>query len=126
MPINLEGSIISHRMYCLLSSKNFRFQGKGLKKLFLKYLGPFNVIDMVGKNACRLDLPDSWAMHNVVHVNLLRPYKGSPPSVIPDTKVPIFDNIPQYQVKTLLAHRIAHQGSKRISEFLAEWKHLSP
>jgi hypothetical protein len=59
--------------YVLLSSKNFRFEGKGKRKLYPKFVGPFQIDRMCGPNAVMLSLPPDWTIHNVFHVSLLRP-----------------------------------------------------
>jgi hypothetical protein len=45
------------------------------KKLDQCYKGPFNIIECIGKQAYRLDLPSRWKrIHPVFHVSLLEPY----------------------------------------------------
>ena len=41
------------------------------KKLEDKFLGPFEVIESVGKQAYRLKLPSRWRIYNVFHMSLL-------------------------------------------------------
>ena len=53
----------------LLSSKNIIITGKNKRKLFPKFLGPFLITEMVGKNAARLELPTDWGLHDVFHVS---------------------------------------------------------
>ncbi|KZV44059.1 hypothetical protein F511_27081 [Dorcoceras hygrometricum] len=48
-----------------------RFRTKG--KLAPKFVGPFDIIEMIGSLAYRLRLPDELAaMHDVFHVSMLR------------------------------------------------------
>lgn len=44
-------------------------------------IGPFKIIDRKGNNAYKLDLPPSYQIHDVFHVNLLEKdaTKGKPP-----------------------------------------------
>ena len=59
----------------LLSTKNLRQPGPGVKKLKPSYMGPFEVDSMVGNVAVKLNLPREWTrIHNVFHVNLVKPY----------------------------------------------------
>jgi RNase H-like domain found in reverse transcriptase/Reverse transcriptase (RNA-dependent DNA polymerase)/Integrase zinc binding domain/Chromo (CHRromatin Organisation MOdifier) domain/Retroviral aspartyl protease/Integrase core domain len=105
----------------LLSSKNLRVKGKGRKKLFPKFVGPFTVTEMVGPNAARLDLPTNWRIHDVFHVSLLKPYKHRPGARIPPPPQ-IIDGEPYYKVERILAHRDRRVGKKKtVREYLIKW-----
>lgn len=54
----------------LLSTKNLKLLG-AKKKLSARFVGPFQVRDLVGSQAYRLALPTSYKIHNVFHVSLL-------------------------------------------------------
>ena len=59
----------------LLSSKNIRLS-RPSKKLDNRFLGPFRIIEAIGKQAYRLDLPKAYSrIHPVFHVSLLEPYR---------------------------------------------------
>jgi len=60
----------------LLSTKNISQPGHGAKKLKPLFMGPFKVIDMVGKAAVKpLRLPSlRKRIHDVFHVSLVKPY----------------------------------------------------
>ena len=60
-----------------LSTRNLR-QRRPCKKLSDKFIGPLKIIDAVGSQAYRLELPDSYRIHDVFHVSLLEPYKQRP------------------------------------------------
>jgi hypothetical protein len=57
----------------LLSTKNLKLPG-ARKKLSARFVGPFQVRDLVGSQAYRLALPTSYKIHNVFHVSLLEPW----------------------------------------------------
>ena len=52
-----------------LSSKHLKT--KRNRKLEAKFLGSFQVLYPVGKQAYKLKLPKKWRIHNVFHVSLL-------------------------------------------------------
>ena len=52
-----------------LSSKHLKT--KRNRKLETKFLGPFWVLHLVGKQVYRLELPKKWRIHNVFFVSLL-------------------------------------------------------
>ena len=58
----------------LLLSKNLSFKNIPAK-LQRKFVGPFEAIEKVGPQAYRLDLPDTWKTHNVLHISLLKRWK---------------------------------------------------
>lgn len=51
------------------------------KKLGARRFGPFRILELVGKNAVRLDLPTSIRAHNVVHVEHTKPHVTQPPDI---------------------------------------------
>jgi transposase InsO family protein len=55
------------------------------KKLDWKRLGPYTILERIGLQAYRLQLPNSMKIHNVFHVSLLEKYT---PSKIPNRKQP--------------------------------------
>ena len=60
---------VGDRVY--LSTKNLRF--KGSKKLKPRFVGPFEVMQVVYGSAYKLKLPEEWLIHPVFHVSLLKP-----------------------------------------------------
>jgi len=87
----------------VLSAKNLR-QKRPSKKLSHRYIEPFRVQDIVGKQAYRLTLPDTYRIHPVFHVSLLEPYhRRADDSSIPELPLPeLIDNDEQYEVEEIL------------------------
>ncbi|KAI0524545.1 hypothetical protein KFK09_003919 [Dendrobium nobile] len=89
-----------------------------------RYIGPFEIVERIGKVAYRLTLPTTYAVHNVFHVSSLRKYISDDPSKIiledvdlqPDlTYVEEPDRILEFSVKQL--------RSREISFVKVLWKH---
>lgn len=62
----------------MLSTKNLKLKDEPKKKLAPKYIGPFKILERIGKQAYRLALPSHFRVHDVFHVNLLEPYRLRP------------------------------------------------
>ena len=107
-------------MEVLLSSRNIRFTGKGQRKLYPKFLGPFKIIEMIGANAARLQLPVGWKLHDEFHLSLLKQYDGSSSTPIPPPPEIVGDEV-FYHVEHILAHRDKSYGKKKVREYLIKW-----
>ncbi|CAI7848405.1 unnamed protein product [Closterium sp. NIES-54] len=96
-------------------------------KLRPRFCGPFLVEEQVTPVTFRLCLPASWKIHNVFHVQLLKPYEDpnklytgrQPP---PPPPVLVKDDL-EYEVESVLAHRRRRHGAL---EFLVCWKGYDP
>ena len=106
--------------YCLLSSKHLTIVTTGVPKLLPRYLGPFKVLKMVGKAAVKLDLPAHWKIHNVFHVSLTKPWKGSPPTEPEPVQV---EGFPEYTVETILSHDLrSKRKGQPVIYYLVKWE----
>jgi transposase InsO family protein len=56
----------------LLSTKNIQWKHPGARKLLPLWIGPFKILQKIGKVAYKLQPPEGMKMHNVSHVNLLK------------------------------------------------------
>jgi hypothetical protein len=72
----------------LLSTKYLNLKhSKKSRKLLPKWIGPFEVVQVVGPIAYKLKMNPGWRVHPVFHVSLLEPYRESgrvqppPPSI---------------------------------------------
>jgi ribonuclease HI len=111
--------------YVLLNTKNLRLHGKGVRKLFPKFIGPFLISDMIGENAARLKLPSDWSIHPVFHVSLLKLYHGPVESFmdIPEQALSLdVDNSPVYSVEKIISSRMKGRSK---TEFLVKWHNFS-
>lgn len=99
----------------MLSTKNIPLKAVGTRKLLPKFIGPFEVIGLVGDRAVRLKLPDSYKIHDVFHVSLVKPYHGAmrhPPPC------DFLQGEALWTVERLLNHR----KSRNKMEYLVKWE----
>jgi Reverse transcriptase (RNA-dependent DNA polymerase)/RNase H-like domain found in reverse transcriptase/Integrase zinc binding domain/Chromo (CHRromatin Organisation MOdifier) domain len=107
----------------MLRAKNIR-QLRPSVKLADRYLGPFDIVEIIGehKQAYRLKLPPSYKkIHDVFHVSLLEPWYPRSSAVLELDPVEI-DGDEEYEVQSILAHREGKKGR----EYLVRWKGYSP
>src|SRR5690554_3038909 len=97
------------------------------KKLGPKMYGPFELLEMVGKNAARLKLPRTWRCHNVFNVSLLEPYRRSQKftrpedyEVVDDVEAERYgDDAGEYEVKAILA---STRNNNKQLQYLVKWQ----
>ncbi|WVZ90411.1 hypothetical protein U9M48_036717 [Paspalum notatum var. saurae] len=85
-------------------------------KLRPKFYGPYKVIAVVNKVAYRLKLPSSARIHDVFHVGLLKPFKGTPPSQ-PPALPPMHHGVAQPMPTAAVKMRMA----RGIHQILIQW-----
>jgi hypothetical protein len=86
----------------LLSTKNLKHLAGDARKLWPKFIGPFDVLQRVGELSYRLNLPEDYKIHDVFHVSLLKPYLDAGPDQ--DTPPPplFFSGTPEWEVEHII------------------------
>jgi len=59
----------------MLSTKDLVFKERPVKKLTERYVGPYEIEEVVSSNAVKLWLPTSIRIHSVVNVSWIVRYK---------------------------------------------------
>ncbi|KAK6143332.1 hypothetical protein DH2020_023680 [Rehmannia glutinosa] len=63
-------------------------------KLSPRYVGPYKILQRIGKLAYRLKLPTQYAgMHDVFHVSRLKKYQPDPEHIITQDTPPLMENL---------------------------------
>ena len=111
----------------LLSTRNVRWKSPGAPKLMPRYIGPFNVLEKIGKVAYRLELPPTMKMHPVFHASLLQPWRenGNVQAVPPRFLV---NGESVFTVDRILDDRPMQRPGRRknLKEFLIRWEGYDP
>jgi hypothetical protein len=102
----------------LLNTKNLKLRTPK-KKLSARFCGPFVIVEPIGTNAYRLELPVGWRVHDVFNVEYLEPYKereGSEADLMPPPEV--WDEEEHYEIEEVLNKK----GNGRNLKYLVKWK----
>ena len=106
----------------LLSTQNLRLKGIP-HKLQRKFCGPYKILEKIGAQAYRLKLPDSWRIHPVFHVSLLKQWRPSTLQSVPGEVELEEPDRPQYfDVEKILRWRWTSKTRRRQREFLVLWQ----
>jgi hypothetical protein len=111
---NLEDKVI-------LSTKNIVLKNGSSRKLLVRFIGPFSIIQQINVVAFKIDLTAGLRMHNVFHISLLRPYiegksPRSPP--IPEVIKGEFELI----VQKILKFRVVEENDKKSKKYVTPRK----
>ena len=106
-----------------LLTKNIRIR-RPSRKLSEKYMGPFEVVKVVGKNrlAYTLDLPSTLRMHNTFNISCLEPARIRDAENPPRANVDAYIGDDIYDVEYIVDSR----GGKARREYLVKWENYDP
>ncbi|PKU81362.1 hypothetical protein MA16_Dca026950 [Dendrobium catenatum] len=96
-----------------------------VSKLSPRYVGPFEILERIGKSAYRLLLSDQLSdVHNVFHVSSLRKWIFDSNKKLSTDEVEIQENL-QYkkEPEKILAYDVRKLKSKQIHMVKVQWKH---
>jgi hypothetical protein len=89
----------------LLSTKYLNLKhSKTSRKLLPKWIGPFEVVQVVGPVACKLKMNPGWRVHPVFHVSLLELYRKDGQVQPPPPPIEM-EGALEYEVESILEHR---------------------
>ncbi|KAA0025802.1 pol protein [Cucumis melo var. makuwa] len=99
-----------------------RFEKKG--KLSPRFVGPFEILERIGPVAYRLALPPSFsAVHDVLHVSMLRRYVADPTHVVDFEPLQISENLSyEEQPVEILAREVKKLHNREISLVKVLWR----
>lgn len=97
--------------------------GRTCAKLGPKYSGPYKVLELIGKNALRVDLPATTRQHNVINISKIKRYTPNDDELFPARALtrpaPVVDEQQQerYEVERIVGARTRY----RRREYLVHW-----
>ena len=109
----------------LLSTKYLNIKhSETNRKLLPKWIGPFEVVQVVGPVAYKLQMNPGWRVHPVFHVSLLEPYREDG-RVQPPPPPMELEGVLEYEVEAILSHRFRGTRKPKTS-YLVAWKGYGP
>jgi hypothetical protein len=103
----------------LVSTANIKLKVPGARKLLPRWIGPFRVVQKIGVVAYRVQLPDTFKIHDVFHVSLLRPYVAD--GRVQPPPPPVFEEDASYEVERVLSHENRGSRSRPKKFYLIKW-----
>jgi len=96
------------------------------RKLSPKRYGPFEVVTKISHVAYRINLPETWGIHDVFHASLLTPYKETDEHGANFLEPPpeLIEGEEEWEVEQILGKR--HYGRGKKLQYLVRWKGYSP
>jgi hypothetical protein len=108
----------------LLSSVNLN-KHKQARKLYPKFVGPFEILEKVNSVAYKLDLPESMPVHNVFHVSLLKKFIPGKMPLPPPVPMEV-DGELEFEVEKILLHREKKTNKVVKKEYYVKWLGYGP
>ncbi|WMV58415.1 hypothetical protein MTR67_051800 [Solanum verrucosum] len=102
-----------------------RFGKKG--KLSPRYVGPYRILNRVGKLSYELELPaELAAVHHVFHISLLKKCVGDPASIVPLESVVVNDSLTYEDVPVeILNRQVRRLRNKEVTSVKVLWRSQS-
>ena len=97
----------------LLSTQNLRLKGIP-HKLQRKFCGPYRIVEKIGTQAYRLKLLDTWRIHPVFHVSLLKQWREGTVQQVPgEVELEDADQPQYFDVEKILRWRWSSKTRRR-------------
>ena len=105
----------------MLSTINLRQKGQSnerTKKLGPKFVGPFKILERVGKVSYRLEIPKVWKIHDVFHICLLKEYHTDERYAKAAPHYDVVDKCIHFHIQAIVGEKLDKKGRKL---YLVKW-----
>ena len=103
----------------LLSTKDLVFKERPTKKLMERYVGPYEIVEVVSSNAVKLRLPSSMRIHPVVNVSWIVQYKEQVRGQKKEEGKPVeVEGVEEWEVEKILNKK----KIRGVEKYLIWWK----
>ena len=106
----------------LLSTRNLKMKGIP-DKIKKRFMGPFKIQARIGEQAYRFLLPDTWKVHPVFHISLLKKWNAI--DLQEEEEFPIEEleiEEPYYEIEKLLRWKKVKRNRQLKKEYSVLWK----
>ncbi len=110
----------------LLSTKHIRWKTSGTPKLLPRRIGPFKVLEKIGKVAYKLELPHVLKIHDVFHVSVLSKYHTDGRLQPPPPPIEADEDGEVFAVEQVLKHKDVKRGKGTKRYYLIKWLGYPP
>ena len=102
-----------------VSIANIKLKVLGARKFLPRWIGPFRIVKRIGVVAYGVQLPNTFKIHDVFHVSLLRPYVAD--DMVQPSPPPIFEENASYEEERVLSHEDRGSHSRPNKIYLIKW-----
>ena len=103
----------------MLSTKDLIFKKRPVRKLVERYVGPYEIEEVVSTNVVKLQLPSSMRIHLVVNVSRIVQYKKQVKEQKREEEKPVeVKEIEEWKVEKILNKR----KIRGVDKYLVRWK----
>jgi hypothetical protein len=115
-----KGSMVFLRL-----GSGYKMKGVPKQKIAMQRVGPFRIIDKIGRLAYKLEFPPTWRIHPVISVAQLEPAPADPfgRATQPPPAVEI-DGEEEFEIDAILESKI--RGRHKKLHYLIRWKGWGP
>lgn len=119
------GDLVNLRLH-----RGYRVPGVTSKKLGQQLVGPFKILERIGRLAYRLQLPESMLIHDVISIAHLEPATNPADDPYRRRRLPsppvVVDGNDEFEIERLLQKRRIRKGRGWSTQYLVRWLGYGP